>query len=822
MKISYNWLKDYVSLEIAPSGVAEALTAIGLETGATEEVETIKGGLEGLVTGEVLTCEKHPDADHLCLTRVDVGEETPLQIVCGAPNVATGQKVVVAPVGTTLYDGDRAMKIKRTRIRGVESQGMICAEDEIGVGTDHSGIIVLPTGTPTGIPAREVYAVEKDYVLEVDVTPNRVDAASHFGVARDLAAYLREHDRPTMLTRPPVEDFYVDDPDGRAVAVEVAETRACLRYSGVTIRNVRVGESPAWLRSRLMRIGLRPINNVVDVTNYVLHELGQPLHAFDAGKIAGERVVVRTLPEGTPFRTLDGVERRLTDEDLMICDAEGHPMCIGGVFGGLDSGVTEATQNVFLESACFHPTWIRRTARRFDLHTDASFRFERGLDPNQTADVLKRAVGLLRSVAGGQVTGAIRDVYPVPMNPFRVELTYRKVYSLVGMWIPVETIKSILKSLEMEITAETQEGLTVRVPVYRYDVRREVDVIEELLRIYGYNRVKRKTHFYVSLNARTETDESYRLEHLVAEQLCGAGFQEILNNSLTRAAYYEGLRVFPTAECVPLENPLSADLNVMRQTLLFGGLQSVAFNVKRQNRRAYFFEFGNCYMRREPKESEEAHPPLACYREEYRLGLWISGNRVEHHWAHPDERTSVYELKAHVEHLLRRLGVKNTQWECFSDEVFRAGIEIKSSAGCHLGRLGVIDDEIVRRLDVGQEVFYAELAWKALLDEGGRHRTTVQETPRFPEVRRDLALLVDRETQFEEIRQTALSCEQRLLKEVTLFDVYEGRRLPPGKKSYAVSFFLQDPKGTLKEKQIEGIMSRIERKLNERIGAVRR
>ena len=581
MNISYNWLKEYLDFDLQPEEVAEALTSIGLETGSVEEVQTIKGGLEGLVIGEVLTCEAHPNSDHLHVTTVNVGSGEPLQIVCGAPNVAAGQKVVVAVNGTKLYDGDKEFTIKRSKLRGVESNGMICAEDEIGVGTDHSGIIVLPDSAVVGTPAKEYYNVKSDYVLEVDITPNRVDATSHYGVARDLAAYLKQHGKPAELKRPSVDNFQIDV-DAPAITIEVQNTEACPRYSGITIKNVTVKESPEWLQNKLRTIGLRPINNVVDITNFILHGLGQPMHAFDAGKIKGNKIIVRPAHTGDKFVTLDGVERTLTDRDLMICNSE-EPMCIGGVFGGLDSGVTEQTTDVFLESANFHPTWIRKTARRFGLNTDSSFRYERGLDPNVTIYILKYAAMLVKELAGGQITGAIQDIYPKVFEPYKVSLTYEKINSLTGKVIPVETVKSIVQSLEMNITEETPEGLHLEVPVYRIDVQRDVDVIEDILRIYGYNNVEFTEHVKSSLSYKTPTDHSYAMENLISEQLTGCGFNEILNNSLTRSAYYEKLTTYPAEHCVMLMNPLSADLNCMRQTLLFGGLESIEHNSKRKN-----------------------------------------------------------------------------------------------------------------------------------------------------------------------------------------------------------------------------------------------
>lgn len=817
MNISYNWLKEYLDFDLQPEEVSAALTSIGLETGGVEEVQTIKGGLEGLVIGEVLTCVEHPNSDHLHITTVNVGGEEPLQIVCGAPNVAAGQKVVVAVNGTKLYDGDEVFTIKRSKIRGVESNGMICAEDEIGIGTDHAGIIVLPADAVVGTPAKEYYNVKSDYVLEVDITPNRVDGTSHFGVARDLAAYLKQNGKPTELKRPSVDAFKIDD-ETPAIEVIVENTEACPRYSGVTIKGVTVKESPEWLKNRLNIIGLRPINNVVDVTNYVLHEMGQPLHSFDAGKVTGDKVIVKTMPEGTKFVTLDGVERTLTDRDLMICNTE-EAMCIGGVFGGLDSGVTEQTTDVFLESACFHPTWIRKTARRFGLNTDASFRFERGLDANNTIYVLKRAALLIQEVAGGKITGSIQDIYPNPVQPYTVELTYNKINSLIGKDIPVETVKSILASLEMEIVSETTEGLTIHVPVYRIDVQRDVDVIEDILRIYGYNNIEFSDSVKSNLSYKTATDRGYDLQNLISEQLCGSGFNEIMNNSLTRSAYYDELTTYPASHCVMLMNPLSADLNGMRQTLLFGGLESIEHNAKRKNGNIRFFEFGNCYDYNVEKKREDA--TLAEFSEDYRLGLWVCGDRVENSWAHADEKATVYELKAYVENILIRLGVnlKKVVFGNLSNDIYSTGVSITTTSGRELGTFGIVNRKICKAIDIDFEVYYAELSWTLLMKETKKNKVTFSEISKFPAVKRDLALLLDKSVQFAEIEKIAEESERKLLKEVSLFDVYEGKNLPAGKKSYAVSFYLQDETKTLNDKQIDAIMQKIRKNLESKLGA---
>lgn len=817
MNISYNWLKEYLDFDLQPEEVADALTSIGLETGGIEEVQTIKGGLEGLVIGEVLTCEAHPNSDHLHVTTVNVGSGEPLQIVCGAPNVAAGQKVVVAVNGTKLYDGDKEFTIKRSKLRGVESNGMICAEDEIGVGTDHSGIIVLPADAVVGTPAKEYYNIKSDYVLEVDITPNRVDATSHFGVARDLAAYLKQNGKPSVLKRPSVDAFQIDD-QTPAIQVEVVNTEACLRYSGVTIKGVTVKESPEWLQNKLRTIGLRPINNVVDITNYILHGMGQPLHSFDAGKIKGGKVIVKSAEEGQKFVTLDGVERTLTARDLMICNAE-EPMCIAGVFGGLESGVTENTTDVFLESATFHPTWIRKSARRFGLNTDASFRYERGLDPNVTVYILKYAALLVKELAGGTITGDIQDVYPTVFNPYQVNITYDKINSLTGKVIPVETVKSILESLEMKITSETAEGLSLEVPVYRIDVQRDVDVIEDILRIYGYNNIEFSDHVQSNLSYQTPTDHSYKMQNLISEQLCGCGFNEILNNSLTRSAYYDKLTTYPADHCVMLMNPLSADLNCMRQTLLFGGLESVEHNMKRKNGNIRFFEFGNCYdYNKENKKEDQA---LGEFSEDYRLALWLCGNRVENNWAHPNEKSSVYELKAYVENMLVRLGVnlKKVIFGNLTNDIYDAALSITTQSGKQLGTMGIVSHKICKAMDIDTEVYFAEFSWNALMKETKKNKVTYTDLSKFPAVKRDLALLLDKAVQFAEIQKIAQESERKLLKEVTLFDVYEGKNLPAGKKSYAVSFYLQDETKTLNDKQIDAIMKKIQTNLEQKLGA---
>ncbi|WP_288881785.1 phenylalanine--tRNA ligase subunit beta [uncultured Bacteroides sp.] len=817
MNISYNWLKEYVDFDLTPDEVAAALTSIGLETGSVEEVQTIKGGLEGLVIGEVLTCEAHPNSDHMHVTTVNLGQGEPVQIVCGAPNVAAGQKVVVATLGTKLYDGDECFTIKKSKLRGVESVGMICAEDEIGIGTDHAGIIVLPETAVPGTLAKDYYNIKSDYVLEVDITPNRADACSHYGVARDLYAYLIQNGKPATLKKPTVDAFAVENHD-LDIKVTVENSEACPRYAGVTVKGVTVKESPEWLQNKLRIIGLRPINNVVDITNYIVHAFGQPLHCFDADKIKGSEVIVKTMPEGTPFVTLDGVERKLNERDLMICNKE-EAMCIAGVFGGLDSGSTETTKDVFLESAYFHPTWVRKTARRHALNTDASFRFERGIDPNATIYCLKLAALMVKELAGGTISSEIKDVCAAPAKDFRVELAYEKVNSLIGKVIPVDTVKSIVTSLEMKIVDETAEGLTLDVPPYRVDVQRDCDVIEDILRIYGYNNVEIPTALKSCLTTKGEYDKSNKLQNLVAEQLVGCGFNEILNNSLTRAAYYDNLESYPSKNLVMLLNPLSADLNAMRQTLLFGGLESISHNANRKNADLKFFEFGNCYHFNEEKKNPEK--VLAAYSEDYHLGLWVTGKRVTNSWAHPDENSSVYELKAYVENVFVRLGLHMHDLVVgnLTDDIYAAGLSVQTRGGKRLATFGIVTKKLLKAFDIDNEVYYADFNWKELLKSIRNVKVSYTEISKFPAVKRDLALLLDKKVQFAEIEKIAYETEKKLLKEVSLFDVYEGKNLEAGKKSYAVSFLLQDENATLNDKQIDKIMSKLVKNLEDRLNA---
>lgn len=815
MNISYNWLKEFVDFDLSPNEVAAALTSIGLETGSVEEVQTIKGGLEGLVVGEVLTCVDHPNSDHLHITTVDLGNGEPVQIVCGAANVAAGQKVIVATIGTKLYDGDECFTIKKSKMRGVESLGMICAEDEIGVGTSHEGIIVLPSDVAAGTLAKDYYNIKSDYVLEVDITPNRADACSHYGVARDLYAYLVQNGYNTQLRSPFKEGFKVDNNE-LDIEVVVENSAACPRYSGITVKNVTVKESPDWLKQRLQAIGVRPINNIVDITNYIVFETGQPLHCFDAD-IVGRKVIVKNMPTGTPFVTLDGVERKLDEKDLMICNEAG-PMCIAGVFGGLNSGVTEKTVNVFIESAYFNPTSVRKTARRHGLSTDASFRYERGIDPLAVVDNLKHAAMMVKELAGGEISSEIKDIYPTEFKKFDVDLKYQAVKDLVGKDIAHDTIKSIVKSLEMEIVEEHEDGIRLLVPPYRVDVQRPCDVIEDILRIYGYNNVEIPLSLKSSLSVKGAEDISYKYQNLVSEQLVGGGFNEILNNSLTRSAYYNGLECYKPENLVMLLNPLSNDLNSMRQTLLFGGLESIAHNINHKNPDQRLFEFGNCYNFH--KENKKEGEVLSAYSEGARLALWICGKRVVNSWAHPDEQSSVYELKAYVENIFMRLGLDMSKVtvENSSKDIYSAALSYKMGEQL-IAEIGIVSKKILKQFDIACEVYFAEINWKALVDAVKNLRVTYQEISKFPAVRRDLALLVDKAVTFEEIRRIAIDAERKLLKEVALFDVYEGKNLEAGKKSYAVYFILKDEKNTLTDKQIEKTMAKIVSSLESKLGA---
>ena len=860
MNISYKWLKDYLKFDLTPEQTSAALTSIGLETEGIEEIETIRGGLKGLVVGYVLTCEVHPDSDHMHITTVDLGDaewvkdaygnnctisdegHVIAQIVCGAPNVAAGQKVIVATLGTVLYDGDKSFTIKKAKLRGVNSNGMICASDEIGVGTDHSGIMVLPEDTPLGMLAADYFHVESDYVIAVDITPNRIDAASHFGVARDLNAYLGAHDLPHELIKPCVGKFdevlAEDKQEVTSIApiqIEVENTEACPRYSGITIEGVTVKESPEWLKVRLQAAGMRPINNIVDITNFILHETCVPMHTFDADKIKGSKIVVKTCAEGTPFVTLDGNEHKLSERDLMICNAE-EPMCIAGVFGGLESGTTEETKNIFLECACFNPTWVRKTARRQQLSTDASFRYERGVDINNIPYALRRAALLVKEIAGGTIVGDPVEVYPVKAENAIVDLTYKRVNTLSGINIPVEKVKQILGLLEMNILEENEEGVKIEIPYYRVDVYRDCDVIEDILRIYGYDRVELPESVHTSPQQKTISDQSNHLQQLISEQLTGAGYSEIMCNSLTAEAFYEGLTTFPSEKLVRVMNPLSSDLNVLRQTLLFGGLQSIARNINHRATSLRFYEFGNTEFYNAEKqeavnqqvvsgektalEVQQEGRGIAGYSEESHLALWLTGHRNTGSWAVADQKATFFELKAAVLNILKRLGLDcQLKQQQFQDDIFAAGLNVSTPRGKVLATLGIVSNKILKKFDIDQEVYYADLNWKSLVKDALKVKVEQEEIAKFPPVKRDLALLVSKDVKFADIEKLAFETDRKLLKSVNLFDVYEGKNLPEGTKSYAVSFIIQDTEKTLVDKQIDGLMQKLIKNFETKLGA---
>lgn len=809
MNVSYKWLKEYVDFDLTPQETADALTSCGLEVDALEEVQSIKGGLQGLYVGKVLTCEMHPNSDHLHVTTVDLGKGEPQQIVCGAPNVAAGQKVIVADLGCVLYDGDQSFTIKKSKLRGVDSMGMICAEDEIGIGTDHAGIIVLPEDAPVGQPAAEYYHLESDWVIEIDITANRADALGHYGVARDLYAWLKQNGYQTSLHRPSCDEFVVDNEE-LPIDVEIQNNDACKRYACVSITDCEVKESPKWLQDKLNIIGLRPINNIVDITNYIMMAYGQPLHCFDADMVTGHKIVVRTQPEGTKFVTLDGQEHLLGEHDLSICNSE-EPMCIAGIFGGKGSGTYETTKSVVLESAYFHPTWIRKSARRHGLSTDASYRFERGIDPNGQIYALKQAAILCKQLAGGKISMQIKDVYPEPINDFPVRLNYEYAYRLIGKEIGADTIKSIAESLEMKIVKEDAEGLDLIVPAYRVDVQRPCDVVEDILRIYGYNNVEIPTQLKSSLTVQGDEDKTYHMQNIIGEQLVGEGFMEILNNSLTKAGYYneDAWNTYPWESTVKVMNPLSADLGVMRQSMVFGGLESVIRNVNHKSPNLKFFEVGNTYIYN--KEKWQAEDPIKGYKQYAHLALWVTGKRVEGSWAHADEASTIYELKAYVENILRRVGLpqNNIVLKKSDNNIFSKGVSYETRAGKVIAEVGIISLKLKKVFDIEQDVYYADIHWDNLMKAIKKVTLTYSEISKYPAVSRDLALLVDTSVEFEQIEQIARQTEKKLLKSVVLFDVYEGKNLPAGKKSYAVNFILQDEEKTLNDKQIDAIMKKL-------------
>lgn len=822
MNISFDWLKEYVDIEdMTPQELDDLLTFSGLEVDSMEKVETIKGGLEHVVIAQVLTCEPHPDSDHLHLTTVDVGGERPLNIVCGAPNVAAGQKVVCAQIGTKIYTSDTEYyEIKKGKLRGAVSEGMLCAADELQLGTDHAGIMVLPDDAPVGMPAKEYFHVKDDCLLEVAITANRMDAISHIGVARDVVAVRNTREGKQLSIKWPEAPELPEFPDSpEAIKVTVEEPELCPRYTGITLRNVKVGESPEWLQNRLRTVGLRPINNVVDVTNFVMMEVGQPLHAFDADKIGGGHVVVKRLPQGTKFVTLDGVERTLDARDLMICD-ENEGMCIAGVFGGQKSGVSMETTNVFLESAFFNPVSIRKTSQRHTLKTDASYRYERTCDPNITEWALRRAVKLIRELAGGDICGQMVDLYPKKIERPTVEVNFRRMFDLVGQDIPLEAVRTALTSLDIEIVREDAEGMTLKVPTCKADVTRECDIVEEIMRIYGYNNIHIGTTVNSCLSYGKKPDPR-KLKNAVSDYLTDNGFSEIMNNSLTKSEYYDENPDFPADRCIPIINPLSKELNVMRQTLLYSGLECIARNINYKIHDQKLYEFGRSYVKTDEAANQEL-PVTKRFNETEHVSIFLTGNMTPESWKMKPAEADFFYLKAYVMDIMHRMRVNMGRVEMVPTQYkfFAEGLDIvlKDSKKL-LGTIGRIGRETLKRMDIKQPVYYADLNWTLLLKGYPTKEVQYQEVAKFPEVRRDLALILKKDVTFAAIEQAAMQCEKKLLKRVSLFDVYEGKGIADGFKSYAVSFILQDKDKTLNDKQIESTMAKIQKTLETQLGA---
>ena len=819
MKISYNWLKSYINIDITAERAAELLTACGLEVESIEKTETVKGGLEGIVIGEVKTCIKHPDADKLSITTVDIGAEELLHIVCGAPNVSAGQKVTVATIGTLLYNGDESFTIKKSKIRGEVSEGMICAEDELGLGNSHAGIMVLNPDAKIGLAAREYFGIEDDYTFEIGLTPNRSDATSHIGVARDLVAVinnLNDTAEKITLSYPDVSDFSVDNHDF-PVEIIVEDHMACPRYTGIILTGIEVKESPDWLKKRLLSIGLRPINNIVDITNFILFETGQPLHAFDADKIKGKKVIVKKLAKDSLFLTLDGIERKLSGEDLMICNSE-EGMCIAGVFGGAKSGVTDATTTIFLESAYFDATTIRKTSKFHGLKTDASFRYERGTDPNITVYALKRAVLLIKEIAGGKISSEIVDNYPEAKERKRVEVTYKNINRLIGKEIDKLKVKNILTALEIEISEENEEGLSLLIPTNKVDVLREADVIEEILRIYGYNNIEINSELHSSISYLTKPDKE-KIQNTIADYLSNNGFIEIMNNSLSSSDYVSKMEEINPLSNVKILNPLSKELDVMRQSLLFGGLESISYNINRKTADLKLYEFGNIYSYN--AAIDKTAKVIKRFSEEKHLAIFVSGRKSPESWSITSGTVDFFSLKAFVENILKRLRINIDKLAIskISNSVFTEGLTYVAN-GKTLLTLGNLQNKILTSFGIKQTVFYADINWDLIVKLIPNQEITYAEVARFPEVRRDLALLINKEISFAEIVKLAYQTEKNLLQKVNLFDVYEGNKLEAGKKSYAVSFILLDKDKTLNDKQIEGIMNRLIKVYTEKLGAI--
>jgi len=805
MKISYNWIKQFIKTDWSPEQTSELLTDLGLEVEGLEIYQSVKGGLEGVVVGEVLTCVQHPNADRLNITTVNIGLEAPLQIVCGAPNVAAGQKVPVATIGTTLYTEEgEAWTIKKGKIRGEESHGMICAEDELGLGKSHDGIMVLSNDTVVGTPAADLFEIENDQVFEIGLTPNRADAMSHYGTARDLRAGLAQQDINVQLITPSVSAFHVDNRSLK-IDVEIANKELAPRYCGITISDIKVQDSPAWLQHRLKAIGLTPKNNIIDATNYVLHELGQPLHAFDTAKIIDNKIEVKTVAAGTKFTTLDGVERELHQDDLMICNAE-VPMCIAGVYGGIDSGVTENTTAIFLESAFFNPVSIRKTAKRHGLNTDASFRFERGIDPNITEYALKRAALLIVEISGGVITSDIVDFYPNKIEDLHVHLTFDKVTKLVGQEIPEETIKSILTTLDFKINNVTETGLGLTIPAYRNDVQRQADVIEEILRVYGYNKIETTTKLNASISNASRF-EDYKLQNAIGNQLAAQGFFEIMGNSLTSPDYIALSEQLKEGHNVTMLNPLSNDLSVMRQSLLFSGLEAISHNVNRKRTDLKFFEYGKTYHNYGDNKEELKH-----------LTLFLTGNKTSESWTNPQTPSDFFYLKGTIIATLERLGITRFNTKPFKNDVFSEGLLLEQGKTKLVG-FGLVKNSILKHFGISQAVVYADFNWDAVIEIAKRNSISFKAIPKYPEVRRDFALLLDDKVFFEDIHTISKQTEKQLLKSVNLFDVYQGKNLPNGKKSYAVGFTFQDENKTLTDKQVDKIMSKLKSNFETKLGA---
>jgi phenylalanyl-tRNA synthetase beta chain len=805
MKISYNWLKQFLKTDWTPEQTSELLTDLGLEVEGLETYQSVKGGLEGIIVGEVLTCVKHPNADKLKLTTVNVGGDAPLQIVCGAPNVAAGQKVPVATIGTTLYTEEgESWTIKKGKIRGEESHGMICAEDELGLGNSHDGILVLDAKIKVGTFAADIFDIENDHVFEIGLTPNRADAMSHLGTARDLKAGLVQKDVNLELITPSVSAFNIENRTLK-IDVDVINKDLAPRYCGVTISGLKVAESPAWLQHRLKAIGLSPINNIVDATNYVLHDLGQPLHAFDAVKVSGNKIEVKTLKAGTKFITLDGIERELHEDDLMICDNK-KPMCIAGVFGGIDSGVTESTTSIFLESAYFNPVSIRKSAKRHGLNTDASFRFERGIDPNICEYALKRAALLIQEIAGGEITSDIIDIYPNKIKDFEVRLSFENAEKLIGEEIPKETIKRILSSLDIKVNNVTETGLGLTVPAYRNDVQREADVIEEILRVYGYNNIKTSEKLNASISSATRF-EDYKIQNIVGNQLASQGFFEILSNSLTTPNYIALSEQLKEEHNITMLNPLSNDLSVLRQSLLFSGLESISFNINRKRADLKLFEFGKTYHSFDDKREEFKH-----------LSIFLTGNEASENWHRTNKKTDFFLMKGIIVSILERLGITRYNESPIKSDLFAEGLSFELGKN-KLVDFGLVKKPILKHFDITQEIVYADFKWDTILEVIKHNNIKFKTIPKYPEVRRDFALLIDDNVTFESIYKIAKQSEKSLLRNVNLFDVYQGKNLPKGKKSYAVSFTLQDENKTLTDKQIDKIMNKLQNNFEKQLGA---